>query len=55
MAEHQPPILPNSIIQFYRKGSRDLEEVVKFHEETLDIIKGSAKGLTLSVSLFESR
>ena len=54
MAEHQPPILPNSIIQFYRNGSRDLEEVVKFHEETLNSIKGSAKGLTLSVSLFES-
>ena len=53
-AEHQPLVLPNSIIKFYRNGSRDLEEVVKFHEETLNSIKGSAKGLTLSVSLFES-
>ena len=52
--EHQPPLLPNSILKYYQQGRQDLEEVVKYHEETFDNIKGSSKGLTLSVSLFET-
>ena len=52
--EYQPPILPNSILKYYKQASQDLDEVVKFHEESLESIKGSSKGLTLSVSLFES-
>ena len=45
--------LPHKAKELYREGSKDLQEVVKFHEERLEHIKGSAKGLTLSVSLFE--
>ena len=44
----------DSIAEFYRKGKEDLQEVVKYHEESLDNIKGSAKGLSLSISLFET-
>ena len=44
----------DSIAEFYRKGEEDLQEVVKYHEESLDNIKGSAKGLSLSISLFET-
>ena len=44
----------DSITEFYRKGKEDLQEVVKYHEESLDNIKGSAKGLSLSISLFET-
>ena len=44
----------DSIAEFYRKGEKDLQEVVKYHEENLDDIKGSAKGLSLSISLFET-
>ena len=44
----------DSIAEFYRKGKEDLQEVVKYHEERLDNIKGSAKGLSLSISLFET-
>ena len=46
--------LPARAKELYRKGSEDLEEVVKYHEEKFQHIKGSAQGLTLSVSLFES-
>ena len=52
--EHQPLLLPNSILQQYRHASRDLSKVVSYHEETFQTIKGSSKGLTLSVSLFET-
>lgn len=38
----------------YRHASQDLVKVVHYHEETFQTIKGSSKGLTLSVSLFES-
>ena len=38
----------------YQKGYEDLKEVVKYHEERLQHIKGSPNCLTLSVSLFES-
>ena len=40
--------------ELYCKGCEDLKEVVKYHEERLQHIKGSSSGLTLSVSLFES-
>ena len=40
--------------ELYQKGYEDLKEVVKYHEERLQHIKGSPSGLTLSVSLFES-
>ena len=46
--------LSSKSIELYRKGANDLEEVVKYHEERLQYVKGSASGLTLSVSLFES-
>ena len=46
--------LPAKAKELYGKGSEDLEEVVKYHEEKFQHIKGSAQGLTLSVSLFES-
>ena len=52
--ENEPPILPSSVKKLYRNSGHDLREVVKFHEETLESIKGSSRGLTLSVSLFES-
>ena len=38
----------------YRRGCDDLKKVVQHHEERLQHIKGSPRGLTLSVSLFES-
>ena len=46
--------IPIRARDLYRKGRQDLEEVVKYHEEKFQHIKGSPKGLTLSVSLFES-
>ena len=54
--EHQPSFksLPNSILKYYQLGRQDLEQVIKYHEETFENIKGSSKGLTLSVSLFET-
>ena len=54
VSDHQPRDVPNNIAAFYKKGYEDLQEVVKFHETHLDNIKGSSKGLTLSVSLFET-
>ena len=52
--DHQPRDVPSDIATFYKRGYEDLQEVVKFHETHLDNIKGSSKGLTLSVSLFET-
>ena len=46
--------VPTKAKELYRKGRDDLEEVVKYHEEKVQHIKGSSKGLSLSVSLFES-
>ena len=46
--------MPAKAKELYEKGSIDLEEVVKHHEERFQHIKGSSQGLTLSVSLFES-
>ena len=50
---NRPPVIPDSILDLYEKGRKDLEKVVDFHEEMLSSIKGSTKGLSLSVSLFE--
>ena len=52
--DHQPRDVPSDIATFYKRGYEDLQEVVKFHETHLDDIKGPSKGLTLSVSLFET-
>ena len=52
--KYQPVILTESTRKQYRLASQDLVRVVQYHEETFQTIKGSAKGLTLSVSLFES-
>ena len=53
-SEYSPPRLPNSILKYYKQGVCDLLEVVQYHEHTLETIKGSEKGLSLSVSLFET-
>ena len=52
-ANTYPRRVTDSIVKYYRLGSEDLQEVIKFHEENLDSIKGSARGLSLSISLFE--
>ena len=51
---HHPRKVIASISELYYHGSCDLQEVVKYHEDNLDNIKGSSTGLTLSVSLFET-
>ena len=48
------PRVPDSIQKYYLQGTRDLEYVIKHHEENFSGIKGSPKGLSLSVSLFET-
>ena len=52
--EHSPRIVIDNIFKLYRQGKEDLEKVLASHERKLDHIKGSAKGLSLTVSLFES-
>ena len=52
--EQQPPSLSRSILRLYRKAQDNLSIVVTQHEETFKHIRGSPKGLTLSVSLFET-
>ena len=54
VSDQSPRKVPDSIVKYYKRGFEDLNEVVKFHEDHLDNIKGSSKGLTLSVSLFET-
>ncbi len=44
----------DTIATLYRKGCDDLKEVIKYHEDHFENIRGSPKGLTLSVSLFET-
>ena len=50
---HDPPLI-DTLKKDYINGRNDLMEVVAFHEETFQTIKGSAHGLSLSVSLFET-
>ena len=52
--ENRPPFIPKSIEKYYVQGTKDLDFVIKHHEESLHSIKESPKGLTLSVSLFET-
>ena len=52
--ENRPPFIPKSIEKYYVQGTKDLDFVIKHHEESLHSIKGSPKGLSLSVSLFET-
>ena len=52
--EHSPRIVINSVYKLYKQGKEDLEKVLASHERKLDHIKGSSKGLSLTVSLFES-
>ena len=52
--EYRPPFIPENIKKYYTQATKDLNYVIRHHEESLDSIKGSAKGLSLSVSLFES-
>ena len=52
--EHQAMILPDSILKQFRQARKDLGKVVDHHEQTFQSMKGSSKGLNLSVSLFES-
>ncbi len=49
----EPPMIP-SMQSDYSYGRDDLIEVVTFHEETFQTIKGSSHGLSFSVSLFET-
>ena len=51
---YRPLIVPESVQKYYLQGTRDLDYVIKRHEETFSGIKGSPKGLSLSVSLFET-
>ena len=52
--DHQLPVLPSLIQRRYKKALDDLAYVVDQHEITFKHIRGSPKGLTLSVSLFET-
>ncbi len=47
-------VYTKSVREKYSNGCNDLTEVVQYHEETFQTIKGSAQGLSLSVSLFET-
>ena len=49
----EQPLIP-SIGSDYSYGRNDLMEVVAYHEETFQTIKGSSQGLSFSVSLFET-
>ena len=50
----QDPLLTDRLKRDYASGRDDLLEVVAFHEETFQTIKGSRHGLSLSISLFET-
>ena len=52
--ENRPPFIPKNIEKYYVQGTKDLDFVIKHHEESLHSIKGLPKGLNLSVSLFET-
>ena len=52
--EHKFVPLPDHLCKYYHDAQSDLERVVKHHEQTFQDIKGSQRGLSLSVSLFET-
>ena len=51
---YRPKFVPEGVQKYYLQGTRDLDYVIRHHEENFSGIKGSPKGLSLSVSLFES-
>ena len=51
---YRPHVVYPAIQKYYLQGTRDLEYVIKHHEDNFSGIKGSSKGLSLSVSLFET-
>ena len=51
---YKPMFVPEGVQKYYLQGTRDLDYVIRHHEENFSGIKGSPKGLSLSVSLFES-
>ena len=53
-AQHKLPALPRHVQKWYKRALEDLAHVVSQHELSFGNIKGSRKGLTLSVSLFET-
>ena len=52
--KHKLPALPRHVQKWYKRALEDLSHVVSQHELSFANIKGSRKGLTLSVSLFET-
>ena len=52
--KHKLPELPRNVQKWYKRAIEDLALVVSQHELAFGNIKGSRKGLTLSVSLFET-
>ena len=48
---YRPKFVPEGVQKYYLQGTRDL---IRHHEENFSGIKGPPKGLSLSVSLFES-
>ena len=52
--EHKFVPLHDFLQKSYKDSKSDLERVVKHHEQTFQDIKGSQRGLSLSVSLFET-
>ena len=52
--KHRPHVLVDSVAKYFKHGSGDLEEVITQNEASFKNIKGSSKGFSLSVSLFES-
>ena len=51
---YRPHTVTPAIQKYYLQGTRDLEYVIKQHEENFSGIKDSSQGLSLSVSLFET-
>ena len=50
----RPHVVSPATQKYFLQGTRDLEYVIKHHEDNFSGIKGSSKGLSLSVSLFET-
>ena len=51
---YRPHVVSSATQKYFLQGTRDLEYVIKHHEDNFSGIKGSSKGLSLSVSLFET-
>lgn len=48
------PVIPNSILELYEKASNDINEVIKYHEETMSCVSGFNNYRSLSISFFET-